>query len=257
MTASFLRGLGRFVGLLHDPRTHDPDHDRLGHLIVNEAYFVQAYQHLGRRQLRKLCKEYGLETYSRVYPEVLTCFLEALMGMDPKSKAAERTRVLLEAVIRILIFQRDKQGSPFSLYRLIHQLSLRCLVKLASDTSVPRNLRDTLNSYLESLPGLRDAMFFNENIPVACYAHHQIQLKAIQGVSYVLDKRALVWFKRELDVASDLARQPDMRDEAYRKARHLIDLNRTYWVMDEEDFLAQLLIRGCITTLNTDLKFRA
>ena len=249
MTASFLLGLGRFVGLIDQDKPFDPDPDRLGHLIVNERHFAQAYQHLGRRQLRRLCKEYGLHAYNHVHPEALVAFLETLMGITSSSKAGEKMHLLLSTVVRILVFQRDKQGKTFSLYRLVEQMSLGYLVKLYNDVTIPKNLRETLGGYLDGLPGFRDAVIFEERLPLACYTHHQIQLKAIQGVAYVLDKRALGWFKRELTSVAEFLKQPGAQRDAHRQASYLVNLNRNYWVMEEDDLISQLVIRG----FNVDL----
>lgn len=257
MTSNFLRGLGRFVGLIDQKKPFDPDPDRLGHLIVNEEHFAQAYQHLGRRQLRKIWKEYGLQTYTQVHPESLVNFLEVLMGVIPTTKSGEKMHLFLETVVRILVFQRDKQGKRFSLYRLVEQMSLPQLIMLYDDTTLPRNLREALGGYLDGLPGFRDARIFEERLPIACYTLHQIQLKGIQGVAYVLDKRALGWFKRELASVAEFLKQPGAQGDAHRQASHLINLNRTYCILDEEDLISQLILRGFKSDLFTLNNFKA
>ncbi|KPC17366.1 Uncharacterized protein AC499_0568 [Pseudomonas amygdali pv. lachrymans] len=152
--------------------------------------------------------------------------------------------MLVETTVRILVFKRDKQNRPFSLYRLVEQVSLPGLVRLYADPTLPKSLRDTLGGYLDSLPGFRDAVIFEERLPVCSYTHHQIPLNVIESVASVLDKPALDWFRRELAALADLLLATDGPENAYREAAHLVHLNRNYWVMSEDDLLAQLLLRG-------------
>lgn len=252
MITKLLKGLGQLAGSKKPP-DHDPD--RLGYLIVNAAHFTHAYRHLGRRQVRRLRKEYERQAYAEVHPEALVVFLEALMDIDPLSKSGGRIHLLVETTVRILVFKRDKQNMPFSLYRLVEQMSLPGLVRLYADTTLPKSLRDTLGGYLDSLPGFRDAVIFEERLPVCSYTHHQIPLNVIESVASVLDKPALDWFRRELAAVADLLLATDGPENAYRDAAHLVHLNRNYWVMSEEDLLTQLLLRGfkldCLPLNNT------
>lgn len=241
MIIKLLKGLGQLAGS-KVPLDHDPD--RLGYLIVNAGHFAHAYRHLGRRQVRRLRREYGGQTYAEVHPDTLVAFLETLMGIDPLSKSGGKIHLLVETTVRILVFMRDKQGRPFSLYRLVEQVSLPGLVRLYADTTLPKSLRDTLGGYLDSLPGFRDAVIFEERLPVCSYTHHQIPLNVIESVASVLDKPALDWFRRELATVADMLLATDGSENAYRDAAHLIHLNRNYWVMSEEDLLTHLLLRG-------------
>lgn len=241
MITKLLIGLGQIMGSKKPP-DHDPD--RLGYLIVNAAHFAHAYRHLGRRQIRRLRKEYGRQAYAEVHPETLVVFLEALMGINPTSKSGGKIHLLVETAVRILVFKRDKQSRPFSLYRLVEQMSLPGLVRLYADTTLPKSLRDTLGGYLDSLPGFRDAVIFEERLPVCSYTHHQIPLNVIESVASVLDKPALDWFRRELAAVADLLIATTGSENAYRDAANLVHLNRNYWVMSEEDLLTQLLLRG-------------
>lgn len=241
MIIKLLKGWGQLVGSEKPP---DNDPDRLGYLIVNADHFAHAYRHLGRRQIRRLGRECGGQTYAEVHPETLVVFLETLMGIDPLSKSGSRIHLLVETTVRILVFMRDKQDRPFSLYRLVEQVSLPGLVRLYADTTLPKSLRDTLGGYLDSLPGFRDAVIFEERLPLCTYTHHQIPLNVIESVASVLDKPALDWFRRELAAVADLLLATDGSENAHKDAAHLVHLNRNYWVMSEEDLLTQLLLRG-------------
>lgn len=244
MSTKILHGLGRFVGLIEHNKPVNKEPDRLGYLIVNEEHFVHSYHHLGRRTLRNLIREYGFERYADVHPDALLAFLETIIGISPTSKSGERIRLLLETVIRILIFQRDKQNKVLSLYVLLEQMSLGHLAALVNANSIPKTLREALNVYLDTLPGFRDAMLFEEGIPVACYTYHQVNLKVIQTSTAVLDKRILSWLRKELDAAAELVKDPEKLLKAHRHAQFLVRINRSYQVMNEEDLIAQLLIRG-------------
>lgn len=244
MSASLIYGLRRLVGSFSHVPPGSADLPRIGHLIVDQAYFIKAFDHLGRKSLKSIIRVYDDETYANVHPDTLIAFLEAVMAVDRNTKIGERIHLLLDTVVRIVTQQRDRHHKRLSLYTLMERLSLSGLSRLQGDQLIPKALRDTLKGYLDGLPGYRDAMFFEERLPVSCFTHHQVQLKPIQHASSALGRRSLVWLKRQLDTAGNQVRDPDSLLQAHKTASHLIRLNRRYVLLDEEDLIAQLLLRG-------------
>ena len=70
-----------------------------------------------------------------------------------------RAIALLKAVVPALTFKRDHQGLLLDISVIRHALSLREVIKLSRDKTLPDNVQEGLAAYLSSLPGYSEDAF--------------------------------------------------------------------------------------------------
>ncbi|WP_281188454.1 type IV secretory system conjugative DNA transfer family protein [Vibrio harveyi] len=71
----------------------------------------------------------------------------------------DRASNMLAGAMPVLVYKRDHQGQPLDITVIQQSLGLRDLLKLASDSSVPLDVRKPLQDYLKTLNGIEDAHF--------------------------------------------------------------------------------------------------
>ena len=71
----------------------------------------------------------------------------------------ERAVSLISSLMPALTWKRDHQDTPLSVSSIRDYLQLNNIIKLARDDALPTKFRESINGYLNTLPGFVDAAF--------------------------------------------------------------------------------------------------
>ncbi|MCB9982991.1 MAG: TraM recognition domain-containing protein [Rhodospirillales bacterium] len=90
-----------------------------------------------------------------------------LVSLMPESEGdnamwKERAVALVSAMMPILTWKRDKQDMPLSVRTIRDYLSLNNVIKLQRDEAVPKELREGIDGYLDTLPGFQGDAYDDE-----------------------------------------------------------------------------------------------
>ncbi|HBH25901.1 MAG TPA: type IV secretion protein IcmO [Rhodospirillaceae bacterium] len=77
----------------------------------------------------------------------------------------ERAVALISAMMPAMTWKRDNQDMPLSVRTIRNSLSLPQVIKLARDPAIPAHIKESLNGYLDTLPGYVEAAYDDEGKP--------------------------------------------------------------------------------------------